>query len=89
MGDININLLEESVHKNNFNFILDSFDIKQNINTPTRINMNTGNASLIDVILTSKHLETFDPTSLPISENISDHNMIYIILNFSEDNSNI
>lgn len=89
MGDINVDLSKDTTSKNNFRLVLDSFNLKQIINTPTRVNLNTGTASLIDVIITSDNLDIVGFDSLPVSGNITDHNLVYSIINLPKNKSEL
>ena len=70
LGDLNANMLDTSNNAtNNLNSIMESYQLSQTINTPTRVT--TTSSSLIDVCLTPT------PTKLiPIA--ISDHYMIFV-----------
>lgn len=78
-GDLNINLLHNSVYTISLKNILNNFSLNQLIDRPTRIDSHS--ATLIDLMITSSNLEVIDSNSVEISEQITDHNLIYVSIN--------
>lgn len=79
LGDINIDFLQNSQPKKKLLNIFHSFDLSQIINKPTRINLNQDTESLIDIIVIKNGLDCQESHTIPISDTITDHNLIYAL----------
>lgn len=77
VGDFNINFLKQSPVTLKVSKILESFNLVQIINEPTRFS--DGACSLIDVMITNNNFNYDFSTSVPVSESVSDHCLIYVI----------
>ena len=79
LGDLNCNILDDTVDSRTFKELCASFNLTQLVKEPTRITETK--RSLIDVIM------TIDPTlaesSSVIKSSISDHNLVEITLKIS------
>ena len=75
LGDINCNMQPEtrSWQTNKLLEIVDSFNLSQIIDTPTRVTKDT--ASILDLIITNRHEKIDKSGVLPIS--MSDHYLVY------------
>lgn len=78
IGDLNCNLLSDDYECRALSDFCTIFDLTQLINSPTRITKSS--QSLIDVIMTTnKEIVT---SSGVLTSSISDHNLIYFLLDF-------
>lgn len=74
LGDLNINLLVDSVESKYLLSIAQSFNLKQVIREPTRITRQSD--SLIDVIFIDRGIEVIDSGTVEMY-NLTDHRLIY------------
>ena len=80
LGDFNIDLINvNSLATKNFMNLLESLGLKQIVNNPTRVTLNT--TSLLDYIILSEErsFSKSDTVSLP---NISDHELVFVHVYF-------
>lgn len=56
--------------------LINRFDFNQHINSYTRFDPRTGSQKLIDVVITNYHDNSINTSSSPISQALSDHNLI-------------
>lgn len=80
VGDFNIDFLNvNNLSVLSFNNILDSFGLRQVVNFPTRITSHS--LTLLDLVLVSENRGVCKCGSISL-ENISDHELVYVHLNF-------
>lgn len=77
LGDVNVDFLGNSPEKNKFLNIVQMFHLKQRISEYTRFDPITESSKLIDILISSDN-ETFQKSfSKPVSDTLSDHNLVY------------
>ena len=76
LGDLNCNLMGDSLEANSLKDFISSFNLSQMIGKPTRVTETT--QSLIDVIMTSN--ESIVCLCDVLTCSISDHNLVYLVL---------
>ena len=76
LGDLNCNMLDTSSHvTKKLNLLLESYQLYQMINTPTRVTQFT--SSLLDICVTSNPEHVILTDVVPLG--VSDHNPIYVV----------
>lgn len=78
-GDFNIDFLGESRFSSRITNLIDTFNLAQHITQPTRITDTS--STLIDVIIANINMPCICSHSLAISEELSDHCLVYSIFN--------
>lgn len=78
LGDLNVDFMVNTRHVTNLKNVLSNFNLKQVIDKPTRSVMNS--STLIDVLIVSSEIPIKESKSVEISERITDHNLIYTVL---------
>uniref|UniRef100_A0A6P7GX41 Uncharacterized protein LOC114341776 n=1 Tax=Diabrotica virgifera virgifera TaxID=50390 RepID=A0A6P7GX41_DIAVI len=81
VGDLNINFLSNTTYPNRLKNLLQTLQFDQHIKEPTRFNFTNNTSSLIDIIITSQNIQCIKSGSLAISQCVTDHNLVYTILN--------
>ena len=76
LGDLNCNMLDTSSHvTKKLNLLLESYQLYQMINQPTRVTQFT--SSLLDICVTSNPEHVILTDVVPLG--VSDHNLIYVV----------
>ena len=76
LGDLNCNMLDTSSHvTKKLNLLLESYQLYQMINQPTRVTQFT--SSLLDICVTSNPEHVILTDVVPLG--VSDHNIIYVV----------
>ena len=76
LGDLNCNMLDTSSHViKKLNLLLESYQLYQMINQPTRVTQFT--SSLLDICVTSNPEHVILTDVVPLG--VSDHNLIYVV----------
>lgn len=80
MGDINVDFLNPNSHTNILKSLLDSFNLIQIVDQPTRTTDNS--STLIDIICTSSKMEINECDTLDLL-NMTDHRMVFCEIDFA------